>query len=135
MLNDVKRCITLEAEPLFLTYGPASQGLQPHINYPDLLSAVGDCVANTTLITLDRILRSLCNAKAVSTILTGETFGENEQFDSPDVVAGWRRRAVDAFKWVKGQSFIAAKPLDFGIRQIQTFGDGESDCISLEQIF
>jgi hypothetical protein len=128
MLNDVKNWLIFEAEPLFLSYSSSPQGLQEHINYPDLLSGVSDCASNTALITIDRILRSLCNAKMVSSILMGENFEVSEQFDAPEIVEGWKRRAVSAFEFVKGKSVIAAKPLDFGIRQIQALGvNGSTD--------
>jgi len=122
MLNDLKNWLKFEAEPLFLSYSQSPHGLQEHINYPDLLSGVSDCASNTSLVTIDRTLRALCNARMVSSILMGESFGANEQFDEPEVVEGWRRRAVSAFEFVKGQSMIAAKPLDFGIRQIEALG-------------
>ncbi|TVY19765.1 hypothetical protein LARI1_G002605 [Lachnellula arida] len=122
MLNGIKSWLTLEAEHLFLSSSSSSPGLQEYINYQDLLVGIVDCVANTALVTIDRILRSLYNAKMVSSVLMGESLGLGVEFDGPEVVEGWRRRAVSAFEYVKGESVIAAKPLDFGVRQIEAFG-------------
>lgn len=122
MLNGIKSWLALEAEPLFHLISSSSLGLQEYINYPDLLVGIVDCVANTALVTIDRILRSLYNTKMASSVLMGESFGLSVEFDGPEVVEGWRRRAVSAFEYVKGESVIAAKPLDFGVRQIEAFG-------------
>lgn len=131
MLNDAKNWLTFDAEPLFLSYSVSIQGLHEHISYPDVLAAVLDCVANTALVTIDKILRSLCKSRMVSSILLGEDFEANEQFDSPEIVEGWRQRAISAFKYVEGKSSIAAKPLDFGVRQIQA-GNTEDLIANLE---
>lgn len=52
--NDTERrenWLTFDAEPLFLPYSVSTLGLHEHISYPDVLSAVLDCVANTALVT------------------------------------------------------------------------------------
>jgi hypothetical protein len=54
MLEDVKKWLTVEAEPLFLSYASSQQVIKEHINYPDIISGILDCVANTALLTMDR---------------------------------------------------------------------------------
>lgn len=70
--DDVQRWVTSEAEPLFLS-NASSQPLTPgHIEYPDLMSGVLDCVADMALVTIGKILRSLCHARLRSSSLLGQ---------------------------------------------------------------
>lgn len=126
IFDNVKKWLTVEAEPLFLSNASSQQVVQEHINYPDLLSGVLDCVANTTLLTIDKILRSLCDARLRSSSLAGQSrqqrLGTNQDLDDPEIIERWSQRAITAFKFVQGESTLAAKPLDFGLRQIQSGG-------------
>jgi hypothetical protein len=63
MLDNVKKWLTVEAEPLFTT---SQQGIQEQIVYPDIVVGALDCVANTALLTINRILR-FCNVDVVNT--------------------------------------------------------------------
>jgi hypothetical protein len=125
MLDDVKKCLTVDAEPLFLSYTSSPQQVvQEQISYPDILSGVLDCVANTTLLSINKILRFLYYAKRRSSSLAGRSSQqgpENSQLlDDPEIIERRVQRAITAFKFVQGESKLAAKPLDFGLRHIQT---------------
>ncbi|KAJ8062769.1 hypothetical protein OCU04_008027 [Sclerotinia nivalis] len=82
------------------------------IEYPDMIAGVVDCVANTTLLTLDKIIcllhRGSIPAYAIDT------------FDGPETVEDWYRRALTAFEFVQNESTFAAKPLGVGLRQFQS---------------
>lgn len=105
MFGAVETFLEKQAEPFFASQRPSE--------YPDILAGVVDCVAHTALLTIHKLFRSLYNAaqmdeqeelKALSLLTDSETF------DS------WRQRATAAFKYVQGQSHLAAKPLDYGLR-------------------
>lgn len=57
--QQVQKWLMVEAEPLFLTPGPLSR---EQINYQDIISGVLGCVANTALLTLNKIPFSLCGS-------------------------------------------------------------------------
>lgn len=126
LLGNVKRYRTLEAEPLLLSYALSQKVDQERIGYPDVISGVLDCVANTALLTIDKILRSLCNLRLQSFRLVAE--GREQQLkngqllDDLEIVEQWRQRAVAAFNFVHSESIIAAKPLAFGLRHAQCGG-------------
>jgi len=126
MFDDVKKWLTVEAEPLFLSYASSQQVIQEHINYPDIISGVLDCVANTALLTIDKILRFLCHARLRSSSLAGRSRQQqletSQLLNDPEIIEKWRQRAITAFKFVQGKSKLAAKPLDFGLRQVQSSG-------------
>jgi hypothetical protein len=125
----VKRWLSIEAEPLFLSYAPSQQVIQENINYPDILCGVLDCVVNTALLTIDKILRSLCHARLRSSSLAGQSrqqpLESSQLLDDPEIVERWQQRAITAFRFVQRESTLAAKPLDFGLRQIQS---SDSSC-------
>jgi hypothetical protein len=116
MFDDVRKWLTVEAEPQFLSYTSSQQVLQEHINYPDIVSGVLDCVAHTALITIDKILRFLCYTRLRSSSLAGR---RRQLLDDPVIIELWRQRAITAFKFVQGESELAAKPLAFGLQQFQ----------------
>jgi hypothetical protein len=126
MLEDVKKWLTVEAEPLFLSYASSQQVIKEHINYPDIISGILDCVANTALLTMDKILRFLCHARLRSSSLAGQIRQQQLEtshlLDNPENIERWRQRAITAFNFVQGESELAAKPLEFGLRQIQSRG-------------
>ncbi|KAI9640599.1 hypothetical protein NHQ30_010898 [Ciborinia camelliae] len=109
MSSNMKVWLRCEVEPhIFSTYLGSTTA---HIEYPDMVAAVVDCVANTTLLTLDKIIcllhhRSI-TAHAVDT------------FDSPESVESCYRRALKAFEYVRSESTLAARPLGIGLRQFQ----------------
>ena len=110
--QQVQKWLTIEAEPLFLTHGPLSR---EQINYSDIISGVLDCVANTALLTLNKILRSLCRSR--------QKHSETEMYlEDPDIMRRREKRAMAAFEFVRGESILAAKPLEFGMRQMQASG-------------
>jgi hypothetical protein len=120
--NDVKKWIAAEADPLFLSYASSNQATQGHMMYPDIIAGVLDCVAHTALATIDKILRSLWETRLPSSIMDGH---ERPLLDDPETIERWHQRATTAFKFVQNESVLAAKPLDFGLRQIQP---RESSC-------
>jgi hypothetical protein len=134
MLDDVKQWLTIEAEPLFSSYSSSTKVIEEDINYPDIIAGVLDCVAHTTLLNIDKVLRFLRRARLRSGSLEGRSEQqelENSQLlGDPDIIERWRQRAVKAFEFVQGESQLAAKPLDFGLRQIQSSGSSSSINIS-----
>ena len=124
--NDVKKWITAEAEPLFLSSSSSHRVIRGHIEYPDLISGVLDCVANTALLTISNILCFLCHARRRSSSLPGKHASHQLEFsqllDNQETIEQWRQRAVTAFNFVQGQSEFAAKPLAFGLQQIHSSG-------------
>ena len=126
MSDDVKRWIVAEAEPLFFPNISSQQVIQVHIVYPDIISGVLDCVANMALLTIGRILRSLCHARlrwSTQPEQTEQSRRESSQLmDSPETIEQRRQRAMTAFDFVRGKSCLAAKPLEFGLRQVHSSG-------------
>ncbi|OBT66053.1 hypothetical protein VE03_03188 [Pseudogymnoascus sp. 23342-1-I1] len=123
LLGQVKRYHALEAEPLLLSYASPQKVVQERIEYPDVISGVLDCVANTALLTIDNILRSLCDLRLRSFGLDEKSrelqLKTSQLLDDPEIVEQWRQRAIVAFNFVHGESVIAAKPLAFGLRHAQ----------------
>ena len=124
--DDVKNWITAEAEPLFLSSVSSQPVNQRRIDYPDVISGVLDCVANTALLTIDNILRFLCHAKLLSSRFPDGSRQHHLEFsqllDNQETIKQRHQRAMTAFEFVQGESELAAKPLDFGLRQIQSNG-------------
>jgi hypothetical protein len=116
IFGGVKEWLAVEAEPLFLSWASSQRVIQEHHSYPDIMAGVLDCVAHRALLTIDKILRFLLNAKLQSSSLAGNN---SQLLDDPDVIERWRYRAIKAFKFVQEESILAAKPLDFGLRQLQ----------------
>lgn len=126
MLEDVNRWLKFEAEPLFLSSTSSLQVIKGQINYPDIISGVLDCVANTALLTIDKVLRFLRHAKLQSSSLAERSREQRleatQHLDGPNNSEQWRQRAMKAFKFVQGESILAAKPLGFGLGQAQSSG-------------
>lgn len=124
--DDVKNWITTEAEPLFLSKSSPHRVIHGHIEYPDLISAILDCVANTALLTISNILRFSCHARLRSSSLPGQNRRHRLEFsqslDNEGTIEQWRQRAMTAFEFVQGQSEFAAKPLAFGLQQVHSSG-------------
>jgi hypothetical protein len=79
----------------------------PVAPYPNVLSGVMDCVAHTTLDAVHKIRQSLYMRLDPGAPVLNES-----------TVLEWRRRSISSFQHVKAESETAAKPLEFGIRQI-----------------
>ena len=126
MSDDVKKWITTQAEPLFLSNSSSHQVIQGHVEYPDLISAILDCVANTALLTISNILRFLCHARLRSSSLPGQQrqshLEASQLLDDQETIEQWRQRAMTAFGFVQGKSEFAAKPLAFGLQQVHSSG-------------
>ena len=119
-----------EAEPHFTSniltdLSPTAECGEEHINYPDVLTGVLDCVANTAILAIERLLRRLCLARLRS---CGSAMGPSWPkqrglpwlSDDPDHIQQRYQRAISAFDFVKAESTLAAKPLEFGLRQVQS---------------
>lgn len=126
MSDDLKKWITAEAEPLFFSNASSQRVIQGHIKYPDIMSGVLDCVANTALLTVGNMLRFLCHARLPSSNLPERSrqyrLESSQLLDSQETLEQRRQRAMTAFEFVQGESVIAAKPLDFGPRQVYPNG-------------
>ena len=147
MSKDLKNWITVEAEPLLSPSGegripswdstshrpmdlldgaPGGKGcaILPHeeIEYPDIIAGVLDCVAHTALITMSKMFRFLYYVRLRSSSLAGRSGQfplETRQLpENRKTIERYRQRAMKAFEFVQGKSAIAAKPLDFGLRQV-----------------
>ncbi len=127
IFDKVKKWIT-EAESLFFTE-TFSQRVIGHMEYPDIICGVLDCVANMALLNVNKMLHFLCHARLQSSSMPGRgrqiRLETSQLLDNQQTIEQRRQRAMTAFKFVQGQSELAAKPLDFGLRQIQhsDFGD------------
>lgn len=130
MFEEVEKWITAEAEPLFLSSPFSHQGIQEHIEYPDIISGVLDCVANTALVTINNILRFLCHARLGSSSLLGRSrqyrLDTGQLLDNQEIIEQRRQRATTAFEFVQWKSDLAAKPLAFGLRQVHSSGFSSS---------
>ena len=130
MLTNVTNWLYLEAEPYFmsntLTYVTPTRGYkEEQINYPDVLIGVLDCVANTAILAIERLLRRLCLARIQSCGSAMESswpkdLGLPWLSDDPERMKQRYQRAISAFDFVKAESTLAAKPLEFGLRQVQS---------------
>ena len=80
--------------------------------YQELLLAVNDCVANAILLTMERLLLGL-SAKCKLTM------NDNVANTLQDIDTVARKIYVNrAFDYVKSTSPVAAKPLEFGLKQL-----------------
>lgn len=107
---DMKVWLHNEVESHIFSTSPSAIRTIP--KYPDIIAGVVDCVNNTMLLTLDRI---------ISLPYHGNTSAHAiNSFDSPETVENWYRRALIAFEFVQGESTLAVKPLGIGLRQFQS---------------
>lgn len=117
--DEVQSWLTMELEPLFFSTNPS---LMEHIIYPDIISAILDSVANTAMATLYNIVESLLRVLDKDSL----PFPDRDDFLKKKIIMErCRARALAAYEFVKGESALAAKPLDFGLRQIQAIGDDQ----------
>jgi hypothetical protein len=88
--------------------------------YRNLFCGIVDCIANSTLVKLDRML--LC----LSRFLHSKSHGVHDLVSSPHflhLIAERRIVAREAFVFVKATSDIGTKPLDSGLQMIATEDD------------
>jgi hypothetical protein len=132
MFDSVSRLLTMEAEPLFLPYASSKRNMQESITYPDIISGVIDCVANTALLTLHKIMHLLCKTRLQSGSLDRqEQIEASQPLNDPEAIERYRQRAITAFNFVQAESALAAKPLDFGLRRVQSWGSSCSISIAV----
>ena len=127
MLYDaVKKWMTAEAEPQFLSNTSSRRVAQGQIEYPDILSGVLDCIANTALLTIGKMLRLLCHIRLRSSSRPGRSrqysLKISRLLENQETIEQQRQRAMRAFDFVKGESNLAARPLEFGLRQVHSSG-------------
>ena len=136
MLTTVNNWLQVKAEPYFTsstltsitstTYYEAE-----HINYPDVLTGVLDCVANTAILAIEQLLRHLCLARlrfCGSATRSGcpREPGFPWLSEDPEHMRRRHQRAISALDSVKAESTLAAKPLEFGLQQVQSGGSNLS---------
>lgn len=130
MSDKVKKWIIAEAEPLFLPNASTQPILRRHMEYPDIISGVLDCVANMTLLTLGKILRFLCNARPQWSVLPEQIkqyqLECSELLDDAETIDQRRQRVTTAFDFVQRKSYLSAKPLEFGLRSAHSSGFSSS---------
>ncbi|EXJ84968.1 hypothetical protein A1O3_05643 [Capronia epimyces CBS 606.96] len=97
-------------------------GDQPKFAYPELLSAVADCVSNSLMVRLGMLLSSMLSISPY----------QRDRVDLyPCLGVMLRRRdaASQSLDIVRSISHVAAKPLDFGLRQLWANGTGNLDSV------
>jgi hypothetical protein len=114
-----------EFEPLLLACrSPSNASLRPNsppwdihtdtgkaFEYPELLLAVLDCVSNSVLVRLEKLLLTLTPASLQQR--------EELQLDiCPATIARRQATIRKTFNFVKRSSTVAAKPLEFGLQQL-----------------
>lgn len=114
-----------ELEPLLLAYrSPSSASLKPNdppwdvhpgtgkvFQYPELLLAVLDCVSNSVLVRLEKLLLTL-------TSTSQQQHDELKFAICPTTIARRQATIRESFNFVKKSSKVAAKPLEFGLQQL-----------------
>ena len=130
MLTNVTNWLHLKAEPYFISNTliyctPTMDYEEGYINYPDILIGVLDCVANTAILAIERLLRRLCLARLQSCgSVMGASWPKERELpwlsDDPERMKQRYQRAISAFDFVRAESTLAAKPLEFGLRQVQS---------------
>ncbi|KAK6599123.1 hypothetical protein H4I96_08327 [Botrytis cinerea] len=110
MCSKMKAWLSSEVEPHIFHKSLDTVGTE--VQYSDPIAGVVDCVANTTLLTLDRVICSLYHGSTATNKI--------DTFDDPEIVEGWYRRALVAYDSVNSESTFAAKPLGIGLQQFQS---------------
>ena len=132
MFTDVNDWLQVKAEPYFtsntlISFTPTTYYTAEHINYPDVLIGVLDCVANTAILAIEQLLRRSCLARLRSYGSAMRSSWPKERglpwlSDDPEHMRRRHQRAKSAFDFVKAESTLAAKPLEFGLQQVQSGG-------------
>ena len=133
MNRNIETWYANELEPLLFACGPPpnaslkSNGPAWDIHtdtgkvfeYPELLLAVLDCVSNSVLVRLEKLLLTLTSA----------SLQQHEELKftlCPATIARRQATIRESFNFVKRHSKVAAKPLEFGLQQLwstdRTFG-------------
>ncbi|KAH8684364.1 hypothetical protein BGZ60DRAFT_502581 [Tricladium varicosporioides] len=102
IIKGLQKFLTIAFEPRFVAQTLSTQSIQSQLRYENVVLGVLDCVSNTGLVTLDRIVDDITEPK--------------------EMIEERRVRALSAFQYVCGESRFAAKPLEFGIHQMQAGG-------------
>ncbi|KAF7889336.1 uncharacterized protein EAF01_010829 [Botrytis porri] len=108
--SEMKAWLSREVEPHIFP-NPCNT-TRTTVEYSDPIAGVVDCVTNTTLLTLDKVICSLYHGSIATHAV--------DTFDDPEIVARWYRRALVAYDFVQGESRFVAKPLEIGLRQLQS---------------
>lgn len=121
VMHNIAQFMALEAEPIFSfsrTYGTLSEQA---MRYPDVVAGVVDCVANTGLLTLEKLLESLDQERRNFSDPNHIQQTVSQSLSSGSMIRLQRRQRIKtAFEFVKSESTLAAKPLDFGLRLVET---------------
>jgi hypothetical protein len=81
------------------------------LDYPELLLAVLDCVSNSVLVRLEKLLLTLPSASL-------QQLEELKFAICPTTTARRQATIRESFNFVKRNSKVAAKPLEFGLQQL-----------------
>ena len=114
-----------ELEPLVLACGSLSNAslklngpawdMHPDTSkafkYPELLLTVLDCVSNSVLVRLEKLLLTLTSASLQQHEELKFTLG-------PATIARRQATIRESFNFVRRHSKVAAKPLEFGLQQL-----------------
>ena len=123
--DEVTKWLVMEAEPSLFVHTPPKELPQEQMNYPDLVSAVLDSVSSTALLILDQLFRSLSSLRLQSLSMLGEDTATRPEIRFLLCNLGdseyRQRRMLKAFRFVQKESTLAAKPLQFGLRQVQYY--------------
>ena len=136
MLTAINNWLQAKAEPYFtsrtLTSITSTAYYEAeHIKYPDVLIGVLDCVANTAILAIEQLLRRLCLARLRSCGSATRSGWPRKPglpwvSEDPEHTRRRHQRAISALNFVKAESTLAAKPLEFGLQQVQSGGSNLS---------
>ena len=121
--EDVKKWLTIEAEPFFQAHASVHENIEKYMHYPDMISGVLDAVANTLLLILDQVFRFLYQSRLQHSSQAGSStrqWLEGGQLLSDPEDADRGRRVATAFNFVEGISSVAAQPLQLGLQALQS---------------
>ncbi|KAE8373333.1 hypothetical protein BDV26DRAFT_285223 [Aspergillus bertholletiae] len=96
----------------YIQDGDNSAPLHPPAEYSQPLIGVLDCVVSSTLIALENVIM-------ISTSQLSQPGGSLSPTDYTAIIAKRRHAINNALEYVRGYSAVAAKPLEFGLQQLQ----------------
>lgn len=119
--QELEQCAQVHCLSIRQTCVTTAQYAEPSIGslvtYPDMLMGVLDCVANTVFINVDRMIYHL-DQRVCQQLAEPESLAARSVTADPATVEKRRQRVRSSYNFVKAKSTLAAKPLDFGMRQI-----------------
>ena len=122
LITRFNRFISTALEPSFVARSSSALSTQCGLQYENVVLGVLDCVSNSSLVTLYRIVQQ--SRQLQTQFLPVGKMADWVQLIavSGNIIGEREARALSAFHFVCGESRFAAKPLEFGIRQMQAPG-------------